>query len=157
MWKLLSSVATAAGQRHFAGFPTIGAIVETVRAKADILLPLADGAVLFTGAAIFRQVALRTKRRTLHKGLSRKLYLSMGGCGKVKVGNMRESLNSYLECAQFPITRLELSRWRGGRFACYAPHVMPQRSASHCGSRTCSFSKYRKTKSLQMTEKIEFP
>jgi hypothetical protein len=54
MWKLLSSVATAAGQRHFAGFPAIGAIVETVRAKADILLPLADGAVLFTGAAIFR-------------------------------------------------------------------------------------------------------
>jgi len=58
---------------------------------------------------------------------------------------------------QFPITRLELSRWRGGRFACYAPHVMPQRSASNWGSRTCSFSKYRKTNSLQMSEKIEFP
>ena len=56
-----------------------------------------------------------------------------------------------------PVRRLELSRWRGGRFACYAPHVMPQRSASHCGSRTCSFSKYRKTNSLQMSDKIEFP
>src|SRR5207249_11390838 len=54
-------------------------------------------------------------------------------------------------------SRLELSRWRGGRFACYAPHVMPQRNASNCGSRTCSFSKYRKTNSLQMGEKIEFP
>src|SRR5260370_39408940 len=104
IWKLLSSVATAAGQRHFSGFPAMGAIVETVRAKADILLPRADGAVLFTGEAIFRQVALRTKRRTLHKGVSRKLYLSMGGCGKVKVGTMRESLNSYLECTQFLIT-----------------------------------------------------
>jgi hypothetical protein len=58
---------------------------------------------------------------------------------------------------QLPRTGLELSRWRGGRFACYAPHVMPQRSASHWGSRTCSFSKYRKTNSLQMSEKIEFP
>ena len=58
---------------------------------------------------------------------------------------------------RLPTTGLELSRWRGGRFACYAPHVMPQRSASHWGSRTCSFSKYRKTNSLQMSEKIEFP
>ncbi|MDX6712134.1 MAG: hypothetical protein QOH96_3150 [Blastocatellia bacterium] len=83
-------------------------------------------------------------------------------CGK-KVSSMRRS-----DCVRqsakegsaggtCPITRLELSRWRGGRFACYAPHVMPQRSASHCGSRTCSFSKYRKTNSLQMSEKIEFP
>jgi hypothetical protein len=39
----------------------------------------------------------------------------------------------------------------------YAPHVMPQRSASHCDPRTCSFSKYRKTNILQMSEKIEFP
>jgi hypothetical protein len=46
---------------------------------------------------------------------------------------------------------------RGGRFACYAPYVMPQRNASNCGSRTCSFPKYRKTNSLQMGEMIEFP
>src|SRR5580704_9656629 len=30
---------------------------------------------------------------------------------------------------QVPITRLERSRWRGGRFACYAPQVMLQGSA----------------------------
>jgi hypothetical protein len=54
-------------------------------------------------------------------------------------------------------SRLERSRWRGGRFACYAPRVMPRRNASNCGSRTCSFSKYRKTNSLQVSEKIEFP
>jgi hypothetical protein len=30
---------------------------------------------------------------------------------------------------QFPITASERSRWRGGRFACYAPPVMPQRDA----------------------------
>jgi hypothetical protein len=58
---------------------------------------------------------------------------------------------------KLPVPRLELSRWRGGRFACYAPHVMSQRSASHCDPRTCSFSKYRKTNILQMSEKIEFP
>jgi hypothetical protein len=94
MWRLSSSAATAAGQRDFAGFPAIGAIVETVGAKADTLLPLADGAVSFTGAAIFRQVALRAGGRTFHMGLSGKLYLSMGGCGKPKVRLMRESLTS---------------------------------------------------------------
>ena len=57
----------------------------------------------------------------------------------------------------FTVTVFERSRWRGGRFACYAPHVMPQHKVSNCGSRTCSFSKYRKTNSLQMGEKIEFP
>jgi hypothetical protein len=57
----------------------------------------------------------------------------------------------------FQVGALERSRWRGGRFACFAPHVMLQRRASNCGSRTCSFSKYRKTNSLQMGEKIEFP
>jgi hypothetical protein len=34
---------------------------------------------------------------------------------------------------------------------------MDRRNASNCGSRTCSFSKYRKTNNLQMGEKIEFP
>jgi hypothetical protein len=81
----LGSVATAAGQRDVAGFPAIGTIVKTIGAKADVYLSLADGAVPLTGAAVFRQVTLRAKRLTLHKSLSRKLYLSMGGCGKVKV------------------------------------------------------------------------
>ncbi len=89
------SVGTAAGQRDVAGFAAIGTIVETVGAKAHVLLPLADGAVLFTGAALFRQVALRAIGRSLHKGLSAKLYLSMGGCGKPKVRTVRESLTSF--------------------------------------------------------------
>jgi hypothetical protein len=59
-------------------------------------------------------------------------------------------------CGLLPGTPFERSRWRGGRFACYAPRVMPQRKGSNCGSRTRSFSKYSKTNSLQMSEKIEF-
>src|SRR6266581_1942986 len=82
---VLGSVATGAGQRDVAGFPAIGAIVETVGAKAHVQLPLANGAISFTRATIFGQVTLRTKGLTLHKSLSRKLYLSMGGCGKAKV------------------------------------------------------------------------
>src|SRR5260370_23044469 len=57
----------------------------------------------------------------------------------------REPLPSgFLENAVFVAkslhaSRLERSRPRGGRFACYAPHVMLQRNALNCGSRTCSF------------------
>jgi len=83
----LGSVATAGGQRDFAGFPAIGTVEETVGAKAHVYLPLTDSAVPFAGAAIFRQVTLRAKGRTLHKSLSGKLYLSMGGCGKSKVSD----------------------------------------------------------------------
>src|ERR1700704_4031096 len=93
--RLLGSVATAAGQGDFASFPAIRAIVKTVGAKANPYLTLADGAVSFAGAAFFRQVALRAKSRTLHGGLSGKLYLSLGGCGKAKVKAMRKSLNSF--------------------------------------------------------------
>jgi len=85
----LGSVATAGGQRDVASFPAIGAVEETVGAKAHVYLPLADSAVLFAGAAIFRQITLRAKGRTWHKGLSGKLYLSMGGCGKSKVSEAR--------------------------------------------------------------------
>ena len=85
----MSSAATAGGQRDFASFPAVGAIVETVGAKAHVYLPLADSAVLFTGAAIFRQITLHANGRTLHKGLSAKLYLSMGGCGKSKLSEVR--------------------------------------------------------------------
>jgi hypothetical protein len=59
------------------------------------VLTLADGAILFTGAALFRQVALSAMGRTLHRGLSGKLYLSMGGRGKAKVTPIySELLNS---------------------------------------------------------------
>src|SRR6266446_1944514 len=63
---VLASVATGGGQRHVASFPAIRAIVETVGAKAYVVLSFADGAVPFTGAALFRQVALRAMGRTLH-------------------------------------------------------------------------------------------
>src|SRR5271154_6570228 len=54
-------------------------------------------------------------------------------------------------------SRLERSRWRGGRFACYAPHVMPQRSAFNSGFR---FSLYflSRAKSIDYRgKKIQFP
>src|SRR5438552_2387716 len=66
---VLGSVATGAGQRNVASFPAIWAIVEAVGAQAHVYLALADGAISFAGAAIFRQVALRAKGLTLHKGL----------------------------------------------------------------------------------------
>jgi hypothetical protein len=62
------------------------------------LLALADGAVPFTGAAIFRQVALHTNGLTCHKSLWGKLYLSMGGCGKAKV--KREARVAQRLCGQ---------------------------------------------------------
>jgi hypothetical protein len=68
----------------------------------------------------------------------------------------RQGVNGGGLCAR-PVKPFELSRPRGGRYACYAPHVMPQRNGSNCGSRTRSFSKYSKANSLQMSEKIEFP
>ena len=54
------------------------------------------------------------------------------------------------------ITLFELSRWRGGRFACYAPRVMPKGRTFDCDFRFSHFSKLRKINMLQ--EKwIEFP
>ncbi len=85
-------MATASGQRDFAGFPAIRAIVKTVHAKAHVVLALADSAVPFTRAALFRQVALCAIGWTLHKGLCGKLYMSVRGCGKAKVKSVRESL-----------------------------------------------------------------
>ena len=82
-------MVTAAGQRDVAGFTAIGTVIESVRTKAHAFLTFADSAVPFAGAAIFRQVTLRAKGRTWHKGLSGKLYLSMGGCGKSKVSEVR--------------------------------------------------------------------
>ena len=65
----MESVATAAGKRDVAGFPAIRAVVQTIHAEFHVVLPFADGAVLFAGAALFRQVALRAMGWTLHRGL----------------------------------------------------------------------------------------
>ncbi|PYU49108.1 MAG: hypothetical protein DMG48_17720 [Acidobacteria bacterium] len=62
-------MATGAGQRNVASFPAIWTIVEAVGAQAYVHLALADGAISFAGAAIFRQVALRAKGLTLHGSL----------------------------------------------------------------------------------------
>jgi hypothetical protein len=37
--------------------------------------------------------------------------------------------------AQFPVSPFERSRWRDGRFACYAPYVMLQGRAFNCDFR----------------------
>jgi len=42
---------------------------------------------------------------------------------------------SKLFIALFPDSSFERSRWRGGRFACYAPHVMLQGRAFNCDFR----------------------
>src|SRR5260370_16449665 len=66
---VLGSVATGAGQRDVAGFPAIGAIVETIGAKADVVLAFPAGPLPFTTAPSFRQVALRAIGRSLHGGI----------------------------------------------------------------------------------------
>src|SRR5712692_10745796 len=87
-------------------------------------------------------------RQLIYRGHAAALMADGIGC-RLKTRNRTVGISAKMSC---PVSRLELSRWRGGRFACYAPHVMPQRKVSNCGSRTCSFSKYRKTNSLQMGE-----
>jgi len=51
-------------------------------------------------------------------------------------GRLRSS-PAYRTCSQgtSPITALERSRWRDGRFACYAPYVMLQGRAFNCDFR----------------------
>ena len=73
----MGSFATAGGQRDLTGFAAVRTIIETVGAKTHAVLALADGAVPFTDAALFRQVALRAMGQTWHRGPLRKLYLSM--------------------------------------------------------------------------------
>jgi hypothetical protein len=73
-WARLSIV----GQGHVTSFTTIRAVVESIGTKADILLALADGAVLFAIAVLFGFIALCTKNLLMcwHAGLREKLYLS---------------------------------------------------------------------------------
>src|SRR5258708_35841910 len=66
MCRLCVSVATAASQRNVAGFPAIRAIIEAVGTETDVVLPLANGAVPFAGAAVFRHVALHTDGWSFH-------------------------------------------------------------------------------------------
>jgi len=55
------------------------------------------------------------------------------------------------------VTALERSRWRGGRFACYAQHVMPQGGAFNCDFRF-SLILLSHAKSIDCRRKrIQFP
>jgi integrase len=57
----------------------------------------------------------------------------------------------------FPRTPSERSRWRDGRFACYAPHVMPQGRAFNCDFRfSLIFLSQAKSISCKR-KKIQFP
>src|SRR5882757_8320756 len=86
---VLASMATAGGQRNIASFAAIRAIVKTVRAETHVVLPFADGAVPFAGAAVFRQVALRAICWSLHKGPLQKTLPEHGRHGKAKVRRIR--------------------------------------------------------------------
>jgi hypothetical protein len=58
---------------------------------------------------------------------------------------------------QFPVRALERSRWRDGRFACYALCVMPQRSAFNSDFRFSLFF-LSQAKSIDYRgKKIQFP
>ena len=53
--------------------------------------------------------------------------------------------------------RQERSRWRGGRFACYAQHVMPQLGAFNCDFRFPPiFVSHAKSTDCR-PKKIQFP
>jgi hypothetical protein len=52
---------------------------------------------------------------------------------------------------------LERSRWRDGRFACYAPRVMPQSSAFNCDFRFPLIFLSRAKSIGCKRRKIEFP
>jgi hypothetical protein len=61
--------ATVIREGHVASFTAVGAIVETICAQPDFVLPFADGAVLFADALMFRFVASRAENGTGHGGL----------------------------------------------------------------------------------------
>lgn len=87
-------MATAGDERDVAGFAAIGTVVETVHAQTDVHLSLANSAVPFAFAAIFRQIALRTNGGSLHRSLSRKLYLSGGRAARRSWAAVGELLTS---------------------------------------------------------------
>ena len=59
------------GQCHVASFATVRAVVKAVGTQPDVVLALADRAVLLAGTRVFRLVALRADnlRMGWHKRL----------------------------------------------------------------------------------------
>jgi hypothetical protein len=78
-------VATGVRQGDIAGFAAIWAVVQTVSAKADVVLAFADGAILFAGAIFFRLIAHCAMDRTGHGSLQGKLYLTTARRGKARL------------------------------------------------------------------------
>ena len=67
------SVATVIREADIASFPAIRAIVEAVHAETNALHALADGAVSFASALVFRLVALGAENLAGgHRGLLKK-------------------------------------------------------------------------------------
>src|SRR5712671_5573010 len=81
---LLGSAATGVCWRDIAGFAAFGAIVQTVCGQADVMLPLADGAVFFAAAVLFRFVAHGADDGTGHGGPPGKTVPEGSTCGKTR-------------------------------------------------------------------------
>jgi len=70
---------------------------------------------------------------------------------------MLKGVSPAIGAADFSDTAFERSRWRDGRFACYAPHVMPQGRAFNCDFRfSLIFLSHAKSIGCKR-KKIQFP
>ena len=66
-------MATSVRESDVTSFPAVRAIVKPIHAKPNVQQALADGAVLVTGALIFRLVALHAEHRAgRHRSLLKK-------------------------------------------------------------------------------------
>jgi hypothetical protein len=63
---LFDSVVTGVRDGHFARFPAVRTIVETVRAEPNLILTFADGAIFLARAVFFRLVTHGTNDQTGH-------------------------------------------------------------------------------------------
>src|SRR5882724_11919505 len=89
----LESVDTRIGESNVAGFPAIRAVVEAIHAQVDLLLPLANRAILFAGAEGFRLIALLASDWTAdHECLHKNCTLAAGRGARSGSEARRESL-----------------------------------------------------------------
>jgi hypothetical protein len=87
---LCVSAGTVISEVHVAGFPAVRAIIKPIHTKPHAYLALADGAVFFTGAVLFRLFTLAADNLGAHENLFGKLYLRMGRRGKLAASLLRE-------------------------------------------------------------------
>jgi hypothetical protein len=67
---LCVSVGTVISEIHVAGFPAIRAIIKPIHAQPHTYLALADGAIFFAGAILFRLFTLAAHNLGAHENLS---------------------------------------------------------------------------------------